>query len=270
MTVTDEMVETAWAAIVGGDIAKTCFNASIIRADLKTGLAAALAATPAVSGEADVQIAKGMYDWQYGAGAWDSSKSHLREHFVGLARVAIAATPAVGGELADETIDLALSEFFDVSPRIWSGSLRVAMQKAILTAQPASPLRGRDDLHEAVVMSENRLEAALLGDEVCKHCVELARSYLVDALSSSPPEQPAFRGRMLDQANYKIGAWLSAALEDPNVCAEMKADINAWFEAHQPGLFMSSPEQSAPSAEQRAHLHDMERIPDNLDGETKA
>lgn len=36
-----------------------------------------------------------------------------------------------------------------------------------------------------------------------------------------------------DSANYKIGWWLSAALEDTNVCAEMKADINAWFEAHQ-------------------------------------
>ena len=49
--VTDDMVEIAWTAIVGNDIAKTCFNASIIRADLKTGLAAALAATPAVGGE---------------------------------------------------------------------------------------------------------------------------------------------------------------------------------------------------------------------------
>jgi hypothetical protein len=39
-----------------------------------------------------------------------------------------------------------------------------------------------------------------------------------------------------DDADYRIGWWLSAALEDPTVCAAMKADINAWFEAHQPGL----------------------------------
>ena len=39
----------------------------------------------------------------------------------------------------------------------------------------------------------------------------------------------------VDKANYKIGWWLSAALEDPEVSTEMKADINAWFEAHQPG-----------------------------------
>lgn len=29
----------------------------------------------------------------------------------------------------------------------------------------------------------------------------------------------------------RIGMWLSAALDDPAVCAEMKADINEWFEA---------------------------------------
>jgi hypothetical protein len=42
--VTDAMVERAWAAIVGSDVAPICFQASIIRADLKTGLEAVLAA----------------------------------------------------------------------------------------------------------------------------------------------------------------------------------------------------------------------------------
>lgn len=41
--VTDEIVEKAWTAIVGSDIAAQCFNASIIRADLKKGIEAALA-----------------------------------------------------------------------------------------------------------------------------------------------------------------------------------------------------------------------------------
>lgn len=35
----------------------------------------------------------------------------------------------------------------------------------------------------------------------------------------------------LRAANEKIGAWFSAALDDPNVCAEMKADLKAWFDA---------------------------------------
>ena len=31
------------------------------------------------------------------------------------------------------------------------------------------------------------------------------------------------------QADYQIGTWLSAALEDPSTCQSMKDDINEWF-----------------------------------------
>ena len=31
------------------------------------------------------------------------------------------------------------------------------------------------------------------------------------------------------QASVDVGGWLSAALDDPNVCDQMKADINRWF-----------------------------------------
>ena len=68
------------------------------------------------------------------------------------------------------------------------------------------------------------------------HCRKLADQILALAI---PPASP-LRGREIDQADYKIGWWLSGALEDPNVCAEMKADINKWFEAHQPGLVTSA------------------------------
>lgn len=34
------------------------------------------------------------------------------------------------------------------------------------------------ELEEAVAMADNRLEAALMGDDVCRGCVEVARSYL--------------------------------------------------------------------------------------------
>lgn len=36
------------------------------------------------------------------------------------------------------------------------------------------------------------------------------------------------------EASAGVGRWLSAALDDPGVCAEMKADINAWFAAGEP------------------------------------
>ncbi|MDE1486759.1 hypothetical protein KKI90_10215 [Xenorhabdus bovienii] len=36
-----------------------------------------------------------------------------------------------------------------------------------------------------------------------------------------------------ESACERIGSWLSAALDDPNVCAEFKNDINLWFK-HNP------------------------------------
>lgn len=36
------------------------------------------------------------------------------------------------------------------------------------------------------------------------------------------------------QTTSRIGAWLAAALDDPKVCAEMKADIEAWMNAGEP------------------------------------
>jgi len=41
------------------------------------------------------------------------------------------------------------------------------------------------ELEEAVMMADNRLEAALMGKEVCRCCVEVAKSYL------EPVIQPA-------------------------------------------------------------------------------
>jgi hypothetical protein len=36
------------------------------------------------------------------------------------------------------------------------------------------------------------------------------------------------------KAAYALGDWLSAALDDPNVCQEYKDVINAWFDAGMP------------------------------------
>ena len=36
------------------------------------------------------------------------------------------------------------------------------------------------------------------------------------------------------ESAMRVGAWLSAALDDPNVCDEMKADIRTWMDAGMP------------------------------------
>lgn len=52
-----------------------------------------------------------------------------------------------------------------------------------------------------------------------------------DTMSDRAAEAEAALAKTREM-NDVIGKWLSAALDDPQVCAEMKADINAWFAAH--------------------------------------
>jgi hypothetical protein len=49
-----------------------------------------------------------------------------------------------------------------------------------------------------------------------------------EALSLLPTLRAALSAEPVDD---RIGKWLSAALEDSSTCAEMKADIEAWFAA---------------------------------------
>lgn len=44
-------------------------------------------------------------------------------------------------------------------------------------------------LRDALVMIENRLECALMGDDVCRGCVDVARSYAIEALKPRQPEK---------------------------------------------------------------------------------
>lgn len=43
--------------------------------------------------------------------------------------------------------------------------------------------------------------------------------------------------RHLDEHPHPVGRWLAAALEDPEVCQEMKDDINSWFAAGAPSSY---------------------------------
>jgi hypothetical protein len=44
----------------------------------------------------------------------------------------------------------------------------------------------------------------------------------------------ALEKHRLQDGNERLGKWMSAALDDPLVCEEMKSDIRAWFEAQEP------------------------------------
>lgn len=84
--------------------------------------------------------------------------------------------------------------------------------------------------------------------ELCKKYAE-ASEYYDDIIKGDWAKMPAMAKQLVNQcaneilsllqaentqlkkASDKLGAWMSAALEDENVCEEMKIDIRGWFEA---------------------------------------
>lgn len=65
----------------------------------------------------------------------------------------------------------------------------------------------------------------------------------------TPDQVKAAIAAMRPKQHHAIGKWLSAALEDPSTCEEMKADIRAWFDAGEP-----SPVRPTLSPEDRARM----------------
>jgi len=55
---------------------------------------------------------------------------------------------------------------------------------------------------------------------------------LKDGVPMSPSEiisELKGNKRIMTKEDYNLGAWMSAAMEDQNVCIEMKHNITAWF-----------------------------------------
>lgn len=58
------------------------------------------------------------------------------------------------------------------------------------------------------------------------------------AMLAAAPSPPATKdaGQDVAEVTCRVGRWLSAALDDSQVCEEMKADIRAWMDAGQPNV----------------------------------
>lgn len=85
-------------------------------------------------------------------------------------------------------------------------------------------------LSQLLLLSVEWNEATLSEMEVARKAFAITRLFGQHGMSIIAM---ARAGQRAVDAAPKIGAWLSAALEDPNVCDEMKADIRSWVEAVQ-------------------------------------
>jgi hypothetical protein len=60
------------------------------------------------------------------------------------------------------------------------------------------------------------------------------------------------------RAEWNVGRWLSAAMEDDSVCAEMKRDVNAWFAELEARVQHSDELRSRTPGEKAAYLEGVE------------
>ena len=61
------------------------------------------------------------------------------------------------------------------------------------------------------------------------------------------------------EAAGRMGAWMSAAMDDPQVCEAMKADIRAWFDAGEPIPTRCPDVEAVVEPEEKGGYHDVPR-----------
>lgn len=77
------------------------------------------------------------------------------------------------------------------------------------------------------------------GPDICLGCLEVRHAAACQARRDAgnpvasvyeilQADEKHTRDQMTD-AELQVGRWLSASLDDPKVCAEMKRDVRAWF-----------------------------------------
>jgi hypothetical protein len=94
----------------------------------------------------------------------------------------------------------------------------------VTTIRPVSRIRSsllRVDNKLVTAVRDSMIEAGYSA-----HSAALNALGIASALSK--------RNVVVQEEHPEIGKWLSAALDDPMVCKEMKTDINNWFNAGAP------------------------------------
>lgn len=121
----------------------------------------------------------------------------------------------------------------DTPPAISAGE---ADYRTYCESREEQPEGTREALLECATMLEEYGIAELPANEhgqvdfmraLMESVVGEIRAYFERSTDTTTPPEPS-------EASEKLGAWMSAALDDPDVCEAMKADIREWFSAGEP------------------------------------
>jgi hypothetical protein len=119
--------------------------------------------------------------------------------------------------------------------------------RSALEPSPAHPVASEECRHCHGTGQPNGIKGGPEHGE-CSWCDGSGRT---SASPSPAPVEAEVREAVqtVPDASERLGKWMSAAQDDPGVCAEMKADISAWFTAGQP---LPSPDDAPADFEQVA------------------
>lgn len=95
-------------------------------------------------------------------------------------------------------------------------------------------LTDRKPFHHATLEDAQRERAYLTAKHKKEFRLLKVLNVSSDEVKSGAAERILADHDSVRAANERIGFWLSGALEDPAVCAEMKADIRLWFDTIEP------------------------------------
>ena len=112
-----------------------------------------------------------------------------------------------------------------------------AMEFAVDIAVAVSELPDRtspDDWREAMLVEASEL-SAIIEPRILPELENAFEAGKEEGYSKGAADavDPVLHHRAI-MASVRLGSWMSAALDDPKVCDEMKADIREWFSAGEP------------------------------------
>ena len=153
----------------------------------------------------------------------------------------------------------------EVFARVALSAMRPTLSACVARAETAE--KERDELRAAIFGSQ-KYDPCLKHGNFLEMAASTERGRLGAIARAETAEAKYDEALYIDHesvlASVGVGRWLSAALDDPNVCDEMKADIRRWFASGHPS-FKWGEQAARDQAVARAEAAEAEAAPMNDD-----